>query len=430
MPYLDLVIQVGSPKSVSSLLQRIGRAGHRLGQVVKGRVIALDRDELIECTVMLKKAQDGFIDGVHIPENCLDVLTQHLFGIALIAPIQLEKAKQIIKRSYCYRNITDEDFMSVVNYLAGNLPGMEEKSIYGKIWYDPETGNIGKRGKLARMIYYTNIGVIPDEFKCDVVTRSDHGWVGSLDEQYLDKLQKGDVFVLGGKFYEFVYRRGSKVYVDPSTSRPTVPSWFSERLPLSFDLALHVLDFKEEMSKRVGDRSTYKWLLENYPIDENTATSIYQIFDEQLRYTTADSISTRKRIVVEEHQDKEHYRRYYYFHALYGRPFNDGLSRIMAYIVSREKTSNVTLSVSDHGFFLSVPLSKKLDIQNYLMSLDELSGKRNTALLPGGKPAIKENVPHQRHPLADDPAKLQRPPEERPPPAGIRRYDAVLRPQA
>ncbi len=375
MPFLDLVIQVGSPKSVSALLQRIGRAGHRLGQTVKGRVIALDRDELIECAVMLKKAQDGFIDGVHVPENCLDVLTQHIFGIAINEPTDLDRVKKIVRRCYCYRHLTDDDFMSVIRYLAGGLPGMEEKSIYGKIWYDPETNKIGRRGKLARMIYYTNIGVIPDEFKCDVLTRSDHAWVGSLDEQYLEKLQRGDVFVLGGKFYEFLYRRGSKVYVDPSGSRPTVPSWFSERLPLSYDLALHILDFKENMAKRVGDRSTYKWLLENYPIDENSAASIHQIFDEQVRYSRAESISTRKRLVIEEHLDKEHYRRYYYFHALYGRPFNDGLSRIMAYIVSRERTSNVTLSVSDHGFFLSVPLSKKLDIVDYLTSLDESLAK-------------------------------------------------------
>ncbi len=375
MPYLDLVIQVGSPKSVSALLQRIGRAGHRLGQVVKGRVIALDRDELIECTVMLKKAQEGFIDGVHIPENCLDVLTQHIFGMAINEPMDVDRVKKIIRRCYCYRNLTDEDFMSVIRYLAGGLPGMEEKSIYGKIWHDGETHKIGRRGKLARMIYYTNIGVIPDEFKCDVLTRSDHAWVGSLDEQYLEKLQRGDVFVLGGKFYEFLYRRGSKVYVDPSSSRPTVPSWFSERLPLSFDLALHILDFKESMAKRIGDRSTYKWLLDNYPIDENSAASIHQIFDEQVRYSKAGSISTRKRLVIEEHLDKEHYRRYYYFHSLYGRPFNDGLSRIMAYIVSRERTSNVTLSVSDHGFFLSVPLSKKLDIVDYLRSLDERIAK-------------------------------------------------------
>ena len=271
--------------------------------------------------------------------------------------------------------------MSVINYLAGNLPGMEEKSIYGKIWYDPETGNIGKRGKLARMIYYTNIGVIPDEFSCDVMTRSDHEWVGSLDEQYLDKLQKGDVFVLGGKFYEFVYRRGSKVYVDPSSSRPTVPSWFSERLPLSFDLALHILDFKEQMAKRIGDRSTYKWLLENYPDRREQCHQHLPDIRRAVALFTAETPSRRrKRIVVEEHLDRLHYRRYYYFHSLYGRPFNDGLSRIMAYIVSREKTSNVTLSVSDHGFFLSVPLSKKLDIEDYLHVAGRDPGERAAAM--------------------------------------------------
>jgi ATP-dependent Lhr-like helicase len=375
MPYLDLVIQVGSPKSVSSLLQRIGRAGHSLGQVVKGRVIALDRDELIECAVMLKKAGEGFIDSVHIPENCLDVLTQHIFGIAINAPTDLDKVKRVVRRSYCYRNLSDADLMSVIRYLSGGLPGMEEKSIYGKIWYDDETNHIGKRGKLARMIYYTNIGVIPDEFSCDVLTRGDNKWVGSLDEQYLEKLQKGDVFVLGGKFFEFIYRRGGKVYVDPSTSRPTVPSWFSERLPLSFDLGIHILDFRENMTKRVGDKSTYAWLVKNYPVDENSAASIYQIFDHQARYSGDISISTNKRMVIEEHVDKEHYRRYYYFQSNYGRQFNDGLSRILAFMISREKTSNVTLSVSDNGFFISVPLSKKLEVQDYLESLDEESAR-------------------------------------------------------
>ena len=371
MPYLDLVIQVGSPKSVSALLQRVGRAGHSLGQVVKGRVIALDRDELIECAVMLQKAREGFIDGVYIPENCLDVLCQHVFGIAINEPLELEKVKKIVRRCYCYRNLSDEDFMSVIRYLAGSLPGMEERSIYGKIWYDPETGKIGRRGKLARMIYYTNIGTIPDEFSCDVITRNDQKWVGKLDEQYLEKLQKGDVFVLGGKFFEFIYRRGSKVYVDHSTSRPTVPSWFSERLPLSFDLALHVLEFREVMSRRIGDRSTLKWLEKTYPVDENSAESICQIFDEQIRYKGLDSISTRKRLVIEEHLDKPHFRRYYYFQSNYGRPFNDGLSRVLAYIVSRQRTSNVTLSVSDSGFFISVPLSKKLDVLDYIRMLDE-----------------------------------------------------------
>jgi ATP-dependent Lhr-like helicase len=279
--------------------------------------------------------------------------------------------KRVVRQCYCYRNLSDADFMSVINYLAGNLEGMEDRSIYGKIWYDPETGKIGKRGKLARMIYYTNIGTIPDEFSCDVMTRSDQKWVGKLDEQYMEKLQKGDVFVLGGKFFEFQYRRGSKVYVDPSNSRPTVPSWFSERLPLSFDPAAIPRLPGHDGKARGGPQHLRKWLLQTYPIDENTAASICQIFDEQTRYKGAESISTLKRFVIEEHADRLHFRRYYYFQSNYGRPTNDGLSRILAYIISRERTSNVTLSVSDSGFFVSVPLSKKLDVKGYLQSLDD-----------------------------------------------------------
>jgi ATP-dependent Lhr-like helicase len=86
MPHVDLVLQIGSPKSVAALLQRIGRAGHSLDQVVKGRIIVLDRDELVECAVMLEKGKSGFVDKIHIPTNCLDALCQHVFGMALERP--------------------------------------------------------------------------------------------------------------------------------------------------------------------------------------------------------------------------------------------------------------------------------------------------------------------------------------------------------
>ena len=218
MPHVDLVVQVGSPKSVASLLQRVGRAGHRVGQTVTGRVIALDRDELLECAVMLKKAEEGFVDSVSIPENAHDVAAQHVYGMA-IADIRPESdLKAILRRAYPYRNYTDEEYGSLMRYLTAEYAGLEDRNVYAKVWRDandPPDGEhhygeypvgetlIGKRGRLARVIYMTNIGTIPDSFTCDVSTRGSNEWVGQLDESYLDTLEKGDVFVLGGDHFEY-----------------------------------------------------------------------------------------------------------------------------------------------------------------------------------------------------------------------------------
>ncbi|MFH1210439.1 MAG: DEAD/DEAH box helicase, partial [archaeon] len=103
--YVDLVILLGSPKSVARALQRIGRSGHRLHETTKGRVIVLDRDDLIECAVMLKSAVEKKIDRIHIPTNCLDVLAQHIFGIAISERVYIDHLFNMIKRSYCYRNL-------------------------------------------------------------------------------------------------------------------------------------------------------------------------------------------------------------------------------------------------------------------------------------------------------------------------------------
>ncbi|MFB3766115.1 MAG: ATP-dependent helicase [Methanotrichaceae archaeon] len=373
MPHIDLVLQIGSPKSVAALLQRIGRAGHSLDQVVKGRIIVFDRDELIECAVMLEKGRSGFVDKIHIPTNCLDALCQHLLGMVLEKPWDLDGVRRIVRRSYCYRYLKDEDFMSVIDYLSGKHAGLAERHIYAKIWHDDITNKIGKRGRNARMIYYTNTGMIPDQFSCDVFTREGR-WIGNLDEKYMEKLDKGDVFVIGGRSYRFCYRRGGNVYVDPTADRPNIPSWISEKLPLSFDLGNSVLRFKNDMAwmmRTKGGSDVIRWLLGQYPIDENSARSIYEIFSHQISYLGEDSISTDWRLVIEEGRDPESDRRVYYFMTNYGVRFNDGFSRMVAYLISREKTSNVYVSIVDSGFMVSVPKTKKVDIRKILMSIDD-----------------------------------------------------------
>jgi ATP-dependent Lhr-like helicase len=387
MPHVDLVVQVGSPKSVASLLQRVGRAGHRLGQTVEGRVIALDRDELVECAVMLRKATEGFVDRVFVPENAQDVAAQHVYGMAINGVRREAEVKATLRRAYPYRDFSEPEWERLMRYLTADYDGLEEKNVYAKVWRDtndPPAGEhhyeefpvgeplIGKRGKMARVIYMTNLGTIPDSFTCDVVTRGSNEWVGNLDENYLDTLEKGDVFVLGGEHFAFRYRRGSKVYVDPTSKRPTVPSWFSERLPLSYDLGREIATFQGDLLDRFehGGRPAVREWLRTFPLDENSVRAVARMFDEQLRYAGVDSVSTDRRLAVEEVKDRGDYRRHFHVHSLYGRRFNDGLSRLVAYHCSRRANANVQVSVADNGFTVSMPLNRKVDVGGILESLD------------------------------------------------------------
>jgi ATP-dependent Lhr-like helicase len=387
MPHLDLVVQVGSPKSVAALLQRVGRAGHQVGDTVTGRVIALDRDELIECAVMLRKAEEGFVDRVFVPENAQDVATQHVYGMAINGPRPEREMRAILQRAYPYRGYGDGDWEQLLRYLTADYEGMEEKNVYAKVWRDtndPPDGEyhyeefpvgerlIGKRGRLARVIYMTNIGTIPDSFTCDVFTRSGDEWVGQLDEEYLDTLESGDVFVLGGDRFEYRYRRGSKVYVDRTSARPTVPSWFSERLPLSYDLGREILAFQRELLARLDDggRAAVREWLRGYPLDESSVRALTRMFDQQVRYAGRESVSTDARLVIEVELDHEEYERHYYVHSNYGRRFNDGLSRLLAYRCAQEANANVKVAVADHGFTLSMPLNRKVDIGSLLADID------------------------------------------------------------
>jgi len=387
MPHIDLVVQVGSPKSVAAFLQRIGRAGHQLGETVTGRVIALDRDELIECAVMLKKAEEGFVDRVFVPENAQDVAAQQVYGMAINGPRPESDIRGILERAYPYRTYSDDEWESLMRYLTADYPGLEEKNVYAKIWrdtndqpsgehhyeqFDVDELLIGKRGRMARVIYMTNIGTIPDSFTCDVFTRSGEDWVGQLDEAYLDGLETGDVFVLGGDHFEFRYRRGSKVYVDRTSARPTVPSWFSERLPMSYDLGLEVLSFQRELLERFrdGGRPAVRVWLREFPIDEHSVRAIARLYDEQLRYAGPESVATDDRLVIEEVRDRQEYERRYHVHSVYGRQFNDGFSRLLAYRIAQAATANVQVAVADNGFTLSMPLNRKVDVERIVANLD------------------------------------------------------------
>ncbi|MHA1250748.1 MAG: ATP-dependent helicase [Candidatus Helarchaeota archaeon] len=368
MPYIDLVIQISSPKSVTKLLQRIGRSGHEIGGIAKGIVLVMNRDDLTECAVMINMAKRGFLDAIHIPKNALDILIQHIWGAAINSKWKVDELKKVIKRSYCYHELKDETFEKVLDYLAANYVGMEDRKIYAKIWYDKDEKMIGRRGKLSRVIYLTNQGIIPDEFSCDVYTRSNKRFVGNLDEIYLERLKPGDIFVLGGKNYEFRYRRGGKIYVDMTNKNPTIPHWYSERLPLSFDLGVEVLKFKEKIINiidKLSKREIINWLTTEYNCDKNSAENIYNLYYTQIHFLGKKSIPTPHRIVIEEYTDYINRQKYFLFHTCYGLKFNEGLSRALAYLISKRQIRNMMISVGDLGFSFIFNYNIKLNLKRY-----------------------------------------------------------------
>jgi ATP-dependent helicase Lhr and Lhr-like helicase len=354
--YIDLVILLGSPKSVARALQRIGRSGHKLHDISKGRIIVLDRDDLVECSVLLKAAIEHKIDKVDIPENPLDVLAQEIFGMAVEESRSLDEVYNIVKKSYAYRTLERKDFIEVIRYLTGQYVSLEDRNVYAKIWYDESNGMIGKKGKLARVLYMTNIGTIPDEsfikVKLQGMKDEDKSFIGKIDENFLERLKRGDVFVLGGNTYEFLYAQGMTAFVKASINRPpTVPSWASETLPLSFDLSLEIQKFRRLMNDYFDNGSSKEDILEFINkylyVDQYGANAIYEYFNDQYKYSL---IPHDKRLTIEYFTEGK--KRYIIFHTLYGRRVNDVLSRVLGLIISRIQHKDVEININDNGFYI------------------------------------------------------------------------------
>lgn len=360
--YIDLVLMVGSPKSSARALQRLGRAGHKLHEVAKGRFIVSDRDDLVECSVIQKEMIEKKINRISFPKNCLDVLAQQIFGMAIYKIWDVDEMFNLIKKSYCYSKLSRTDFFDVISYLAGEYD-LDKNHVYGKIWYDTQTKQIGKRGKMARVLYLTNIGTIPEESFVTVKIGDEQ--IGYIDEGFMERMKKGDVFVLGGRKYQYRYTRGMNLYVGSAENlSPTIPSWFSEMLPLSFDSGLEVGRFRKLMREKFEARKTkaeiLKFVREHLYIKGKTADSIYSYFNEQHRFL---EIPNDNLMLVEKYK---HEKNYLLFHSTYGRRVNDALSRALGFLSGKVGKRDIEVGINDNGFYLA---GEKIEIEKALKFL-------------------------------------------------------------
>ncbi|MEM3966053.1 MAG: ATP-dependent helicase, partial [Thermoplasmata archaeon] len=352
--YIDIVVQIGSPKSIAKGLQRIGRSGHAFNRVSKGRMIVFDMDDLIECTVLTKSVYDNFIDRVFVPKNSLDVLAQVIVGMSLEDVWDIKEAYSLIRRSYCYHDLPFEKFMEVIDYLSGKTYG---EKFYSKIWYDELEGKFGKK-RSTRMIYFMNMGTIPEEADYVVIDENNVP-IGDLSEKFVERLKQGDIFVLGSRTYEFIRLRGTRVYVNRvEGKRPTVPSWTGEMLPRSFDLSIEVGKFRKTIENMIkNNENVIDYLMNNYYLDRSGALSIYKYIKEQM----VDFVPGNNSLFVEGYIDPAGLYNII-FHFPYGRRVNDALSRVFAHNIANRYVTNTRITVTDDAFMITS--TKKVDLKS------------------------------------------------------------------
>jgi len=356
--HIDLVVQIGSPKSIAKGIQRIGRAGHGVYETPKGKLVVFENDDLVECSVLVRNAYEGNIDRIRIPRNNLDVLAQALVGLSLERRWGAEEAYSLVKKSYCYRTLPSEQYYNVLSYLAGRHT--LEGEAYAKISWRDEDRSFGIR-KGSRMIFFLNGGTIPEESSYKVF--SDRGVpLGSLSEKFVERLRSGDIFLLGGKTYDFENSRGMKVFVKDARGRkPTVPSWSGEMLPRTFDLSVQIGKFRGEMCKKLISLprpEVEEWLMKEYHCDAGSARSITSYFREQM--VISQDMPTDKNLILEGYRDvRGNFS--IIFHFCFGRRVNDALSRAYAFALTKKEGINVSVSLSDDNFMLTLPKEVPLE---------------------------------------------------------------------
>src|SRR4051812_29675638 len=225
MGAVDLVLQVESPKSVSSGLQRIGRAGHNVGDVSKGRIFPKFRADLLECAVVAKRMREGRIEPTVVPRNALDVLAQQIVAMAASEEsLAVDALHALLKRTYTYAELSRAQLENVLDMLDGRYPSEEFGELRPRIVWDRVAGTIrARRG--ARALAITNAGTIPDRGLFSV-NLPDGRRVGELDEEMVYEARPGQTFLLGASTWRIEDITRDRVVVTPAPGAPgAVPFW-------------------------------------------------------------------------------------------------------------------------------------------------------------------------------------------------------------
>jgi ATP-dependent Lhr-like helicase len=296
MGAVDLVIQVESPKSVTRGLQRIGRAGHGLGEVSKGRIFPKYRGDLLECAVVARRMREGEIEETTIPQNPLDVLAQHLVSMAAMDEWKVDEVEVLVTATESFRELSREQLENVLDMLDGRYPSDRFAELRPRIVWDRTEGTIhGRKG--ARSLVVTNAGTIPDRGLYSV-NLPDGRRVGELDEEMVYEARPGQTFLLGATSWRIEEITRDRVIVVPAPGAPgAVPFWRGDGIGRPAELGRAIGEFSREAVSREPAE-----LAAEYDLDPRAADNLVSYLREQQQATRV--VPSDQTIVVERFRDE------------------------------------------------------------------------------------------------------------------------------
>ncbi|UYP17875.1 ATP-dependent helicase [Rhodococcus sp. Z13] len=301
MGAVDLVIQVETPPSVASGLQRVGRAGHQVGETSRGVLFPKHRTDLVHCAVTVERMVEGHIEALQVPANPLDVLAQQTVAATALDPLDVDDWFDTVRRSGSFATLSRAVYESVLDLLAGRYPSDEFAELRPRVVWDREAGTLtGRPG--AQRLAVTSGGTIPDRGLFTVYMVGEKNTrVGELDEEMVYESRVGDVFALGATSWRIEEITFDRVLVSPAYGRPgRLPFWHGDSQGRPAELGAALGEFLREMGHASPEDAETR--CRKSGLDEYATGNLIRLLDEQR--TATGHLPTDRTLVVERFRDE------------------------------------------------------------------------------------------------------------------------------
>jgi ATP-dependent Lhr-like helicase len=349
---IDLVVQVESPKSAARGLQRVGRAGHVIGAASKGRLLPKFRGDLLETACIVREMLRGQVEETRIPTGALDVLAQQVTAMCAVDDWQVGEMLDLIRRSYCYRDLTERQLNAVLEMLSGRYPSEEFRDLRPRITWDREA-NVVRSREGAKHLAIRSGGTIPDRGYYGVYIHGTNIKLGEMDEEFVYESRVGEAFLLGTATWKIEAIEHDRLLVTEAFgSLPKLPFWKGDGLGRPYEMGVKLGQFVREVADKLGWSGLEPWLQQECALDENAARNLRAYLVDQVEATGA--LPTDLQVVAEYYLDEIGDRRIV-IHSPFGGRVHQAWTMVLKYRLRELMGIEAEMMHTDDGILIRLP---------------------------------------------------------------------------